>query len=79
MSRQRVIVERQAITGKDRQTTRGQALGDVMNQLMSEVLSPRAEGEGGDQLGGGVAGDPQPFGFNMAIKFQTNFIELDMS
>jgi hypothetical protein len=29
-----------------------------MNQLMGELLSPRAEGEGWDQFGAGVGGDP---------------------
>lgn len=78
MGGERVEIEGQAIAGKDGQTIGGQALGDVMHQLMGEFLGARAEGEGGDQFGAGVGGDPEPFGLGRAIEFQTNFIELDV-
>ena len=80
MGREGVEVERQAIARKHRQRIGGEALGDMMNQLVSEILSPRAEGKCRDDAyaGAGIAGDPQPFGFGRAIEFQANFIELDM-
>jgi hypothetical protein len=79
MGRERVEVEGQAITGEHRQTTWDQALGDVMNELMSELLGSRADGESGDELGAGVGGDPEPFGLSRAVEFQTDLIELNVS
>ncbi len=58
MGGERVEVEGQAITGEDRQTTSGQAFGGGVDELMSERLGARAEGEGRDELGPGVGGDP---------------------
>lgn len=79
MGRQGVEVESQAITGEHRQTTWGQAFGDVVNELMGEPLGARAEGEGWNELGAGVGGDPEPFGFCHAVEFQTDLIELNVS
>ncbi len=78
VGRQRVKVERQAVTGKHRPTLWGQALSDIMDELMSEVLSARAEGEGGDQLGAGVTGDPQPGSFGLASYLEPQLVELQM-
>jgi len=78
MGRERIEVERQAITGEDGQTIWGQTLGDLMDQLMSEILSARAKGKGRDKLRTGIAGDPEPFGLSRAIEFQAELIELDM-
>ena len=62
MGGERVEVEGQAITGKDRPTTSGQSFGGVVDELMSERLGARAEGEGRDPLGAGVRGDPMQAG-----------------
>jgi hypothetical protein len=78
MGRERIKVERQAIAGENGQTVLGQALGDVMDQLMGERLGAWAEGEGGDQLGAGVARDPEPGGFGGGVELQAKFIKLDM-
>jgi hypothetical protein len=79
MGRQGIEVERQAIAGENRQTTWGQALSDVVDELMGELLGARAEGEGWDQFGAGVGGDPKPFGLGRTIEFRTNLIELNVS
>ena len=41
-----------------------------MNQLMSEGLSARAEDKGRDQLGAGVAGNPQPISLRSVVELQ---------
>jgi hypothetical protein len=55
MGREGVEVERQAIARKHWQRIGDEAHGDMMNQLVSEILSPRAEGKCRDELGAGQA------------------------
>ncbi len=78
MGREGIEVERQAITGKHRETIGGQTLGNFVHQLMRERLGPRAKHEGWDEFCAGITGNPEPGGLGGAAEFQAEFIELDM-
>lgn len=53
-------------------------MGEVVDQLVRQGLGAWAEAKGGDELGAGVAGDPEPGRFHLPSQPDPEFIELDM-
>ena len=60
MSRQRIEVEIEPITDKEREAARGQALSERVDEQMRHVLRAGAELKHGKNLGERIDGQPQP-------------------
>ena len=74
MGGQRVEVEVEPITGKERKTTWGQHLSQGMNHRMGHVLGAGTQLEDGQKLGAGIDDQPKPLHLRMATQPGSEFI-----
>jgi len=76
MSRERVKVEIEAITGEERDAARGQALLQGVNHPMGQVLRAGAELQHRQNFRAGINGQPEPEHLSTAAEPCAQFIQL---
>ena len=78
MGRQRIEIHIQAVTGKEREATRGEHLSQGVNKRMGHVLRAGTELKDGEKLGARINCQPQPEHPCRAAEPCTNFVQLQV-
>ena len=75
---ERIKVEIESVTGKERQAARRQDLSQGVDQAMSQVLGAGTKPKHRQNLGARIDGQPEPQHLRMAAQPGSDFVQLQM-
>ena len=78
MSGERIEIEIEPVTGKEREATRSQALSEGVDEKMSHGLCSRTKLKHQKNLGERINGQPQPQHLLVAAQPRSQFVQLEV-